>query len=335
MKYDFKIYRLLLIVGLQGEINMAYINTYTKEEQKALAIEKVKRTLEKINTDVLSLFNNSTFPDYLEFVANFHYFDVNNTILIYQQKTDATFVASFKTWERLSFDCWGDVNRPVFASSQKGKGIGILVPYILKKQAVSYFDYHVVFVFDKEQTNGIPVPVVPWDLSKSKTDSRALYDAFREKAPFNIVFTETEEQTHRFKYIQSTGNGKDELILNRSDQDNHFLLCSYIMRHFVVQDLRKRLTDCSEDELQKICECVSFIVSAYFGLPTNKDIFFFVKYWCGNDPKIMIKTLNTVQTHAHRLIEVLEEEMVFQKDMNNNDIFDDEDIFELSSMCKL
>ena len=131
---------------------MAYSNNYTKEEQKALAVEKVQKALIKVKQDVIGIFDESRFADYLRFAANFHYFDVNNTMLVYKQRPSATFLASFRTWEKLNVEAWGDPNRPVFTSLQKGKGIGILVPYILKKKsdalitpsskAFSYFDYH-------------------------------------------------------------------------------------------------------------------------------------------------------------------------------------------------
>ncbi len=321
---------------------MAYTNTYTKEEQKALAIEKVKRTLAKIKTDVVSVFDVNSFPDYLEFVARFHYFDVNNTVLVYGQNPTATFLASFKAWEQFGLECWGDPKRPVFATSQKGKGIGLLAPYILKKsaedvpggrQAISYFDYHVVFVFDKEQTNNIPLPFLPWDLANNEEDSRALFHAFNVGPTFNITF-ENRERSFRYLYTPPAGpDAKGSLVLNSLDAENYYLLCSYVLKNYVVQHLRARLKTSSEDEFQRTSECVTFVLASYFGLPRDREAFFFVKLWGRNDPVRMLNVLNRVQTLSHVLIEMLEEELVFQKSLNNiEDIYDDDEIFDIGDV---
>lgn len=318
---------------------MAYINTYTKEEQKALAVEKVRQTLAKINTDVISVFDSDVFSDYLDFVARFHHYDVYNTMLVYKQQPTATFLASFKAWEQFSFECWGDANRPVFASSQKGKGIGILAPYILKRKiegsspsgqkGVSYFDYHVVFVFDKDQTNNIPVPFLPWDLSNSKEDSMALFNALKEKAPFHVVF-EGKERSFRFMYKPTDRpDEKGTLILNYSDIERQHVLCSYVIKNYVLCSMRNKLKSLSEDELQKTCECISYVMSKYFGLPADKDAFFYVRIWGQNNTRKMLNILNRVQKYAHLFIEELEEEMVFQKSMSSiEDVYDDDEIFD-------
>ena len=318
---------------------MAYTNTYTKEEQRALAVEKVKRSLAKVKSDVVTIFDAAVFPDYLDFVAKFHYYDVNNTVLIFGQNPDATFLSSFKAWQQFCLECYGDPKRPVFSTSQKEKGIGLLAPYILKKtidgaprerQAISYFDYHVVFAFDKAQTNNIPLPFLPWDLAGNEADSRALFQAFQGQPELDIQF-EGRERSFQFAYTPPASPGeKGLLVLNRLDAGNYYLLCSYVLKHYVAQQLKKRLKVSSEDEFQRTCECVTYVLASYFGLPRDKNAFFFVKSWGRNDQARMLNILNRVQTLSHLLIEALEEELVFQKSLDNvEDIFDDDEIFDI------
>ncbi len=325
---------------------MAYSNNYSKEELKALAIEKVQKSLFKVKQDVVGVFNESRFPDYLKFAANFHYFDVNNTMLVYMQRPTATYLASFKAWEKFSVEAWGDPNRPVFTSLQKGKGIGILVPYILKKKAdsvsygvsatkpmaFSYFDYHVVFVFDREQTNDIPTPLISWDLSKSKNDCIALFNAFKVTAPFDIVFSDKSENSADLIYESySTGEDKGALVLNPKDRNNYYLLCSNIVNAYTKQALKSLQSEHKEDEYQKICECVAFMISSYFKLPTEQYSFFFAGHWCGGDSDNMIRILNTVQSSAHNIIDSLEEEMTFYNGaVEEYESFDNDDIFEFN-----
>lgn len=320
---------------------MAYTNTYTKEEQRALAVEKVKRALAKVKSDVVTIFDATVFPDYLDFVARFHYYDVNNTVLIFGQKPGATFLSSFKAWQQFCLECYGDPKRPVFSTSQKDKGIGLLAPYILKKalddapgqrQSISYFDYHVVFAFDKEQTNNIPLPFLPWDLSSNAEDSHALFQAFQDQPELHIRF-EGRERSFRFAYTPPTSpDEKGLLVLNSLDAENYYLLCSYVLRNYVAQHLRKRRKVSSEDEFQRTCECVTYVLASYFGLPRDREAFFFVKLWGRNDPVRMLNVLNRIQTLSHMLIEALEEDLVFQKSLNNvEDIYDDDEIFDIGA----
>lgn len=321
---------------------MEYSDNYTKEEKKQLAKDKVEKALAKIKADVVSVFDNSTFPDYLKFAANLHYFDVNNTLLIYKQRPDAVFLASFRVWEKLSAEYWGDANHSVFASSQKGKGIGILAPYILKKTldktsgqkslGISYLDYHVVFVFDQTQTNNIPAPTTAWDISSKAADGAALFAAFKEKAPFDIVFSPEGKAPQRYLYENKLPPEKDSLILNFKDKNDYYLLCSYVIKPFVLHSLKNTLKSHSDADIQKICECTSFMVANYFGLPTNEYIFFFIEQWGENNPKKELEILKVVQGAAHWLIDTLEDEMLFYKSTyETEDFFDNNDIFEFNA----
>ncbi len=327
---------------------MAYSNNLTRAEQKTLAKEKVDKALAKINTDVVSVFNNAELPKFLKFAANFHYFDIYNVLLIYKQRPTASFIASFRTWEKFSIENWGDPNRPVFSSSQKGKGIGILVPYILKKRSyvkdeagqskrkvVSYFDYHVVFVFDKEQTNGIPAPVFDWNISESPTDAEAVFNALKSKAPFDISFSNDIDAGYNFVFNNAGENAAvvDTLLLRMQDKNDFYKLCNNVINIFTLKILRDIEEKYSRDDFQKIVECVSYMLSCYFGLPTEQYVFFFASSWFKDSVADMINVLDVVQRAVHRIIEMLEEESMFFKSLygDSNDAINNDDVFVFSN----
>lgn len=324
---------------------MAYVNNLSKEEQKRLAREKVEKALMKINSDVFSIFDTDTLPPFLSFMAKFHYFDVNNLVLIYKQRPTATFIASYNTWERISLNHWHDPSRPVFLSSQKGQGIGILAPYVLKKKlsdatdlrsaavstrVVPYFEYHIVFVFDREQVNGIPAPVASWDLSKDKIDAEAAFHAFKAIAPFHIVFS--ADENFKGHYVFEDGkpdeNRPDVLVLNGKCRHDCYALCNFIVRIFVSKSMPKLQAKYSPDEFEKFTECVSFVIANYFGLPVDSYTFFFAKTW-GRSSQNMLELLYIVRHYAHLLIENLEAEMIDYKKQFNmpEDTFSFDDDF--------
>lgn len=330
---------------------MAYTSNISKEEQKRLAQEKVDKSFARIHSGVVSVFSNDALPAFLEFTAKFHYFDSNNLILIYKQRPSATFIAPFKTWERIGLNHWHDPLRPVFLSSQKGQGIGILAPYILKKKisdsadlrtattrtrVVSYLDYHVVFVFDREQTNGIPAPVVEWNLSRDKFDAEAAFNALKAIAPFNIVFS--TDSNFKGNYVFEKGENRfghvDTLVLNAQHRSNYFALCNFTVKTFVTASLKKLEDRLSRDDFEKVSECVSFVVASYFGLSLDAYFFFFVNTWA-NDSTKMLEILDYIRQAAHSLIERIEAEMIEYKALHghNEDIYAvDDEVSEFDSL---
>lgn len=329
----------MILKSIFGMVFMAYSSNITKEEQKRLALEKIEKSFAKINSDVFSIFDKDTLPVFLAFMAKFHYFDVYNLILIFKQRPTATFIASFNTWERISINHWHDPSRRVFLSSQKEKGIGILAPYILKKKIsdsmnlrsasvgariVSYFDYHIVFVFDKAQTNGIPAPAIEWELSKNKFDAEAAFHALKTTAPFDIVFSVDENFKGNYVFEEDTKKpGRNAtLVLNSKYRFDHYTLCNFIIRSFVLRSLGDIENKYSADDLEKLVECVSFVIASYFGLSTNEYTFFFARMWATNSQN-MLEIINTVRQSAHMLIENIESEMIEYK----SQFGDDEDIY--------
>lgn len=319
----------------------------TKEEQRALAKMKVEKALLKIKRDVASVFTNSQLPEFLSFAVKFHYFDVNNVLLLYKQYPEATFVASFKTWKSFSDEFWGKGrSHSVFSTSQKGNGIGILAPYILKKKItdssnqgregskslVSYLDYHVVFVFDKSQTNKIPSPIIPWDLQGREEECELLFKAMNVNAPFFICFEDSNSsKNYRYEAVK-VGQGKDKLFFNVQDRGNYFDLCNYTIKHYVLGSLQELKARYPANEYQKIAECVAYMISSYFGLPVNDYVFFFANEWGYKTAGEMIELLATIHSSAHQLIEELEEEICYLRHLyGSEDLEDIDSLFEIIS----
>lgn len=331
---------------------MAYTSKLPKEEEKRLAQEKVQNSFAKVQTDVLSVFNKDALPAFLRFAAKLHYFDAYNLLLVYNQRPTASFVAPYRTWEQISINHWHDPSRLILSPPQKKQGIGVLAPYILKKKLsdamdlrsasiatkiISYLDYHVVYVFDKEQTNGIPAPVMDWELSKNKNDAEAAFQALRTVAPFEIVFA-LEDSNFKGNFVFKEGDevaGRpDTLLLNAKYKHDHFTLCNLIIRSVVVHWLIKSETKYTGDELEKIVECVSFVIASYFGLLTSEYTFFFVRTWAST-PEQMLEILKSICLISHSLIEEIETEMIDYKSQmgSDDDIYVlDEDIYEFENM---
>ena len=86
--------------------------------------ERLKDITDSIETGIKELFESDRYRQYLTTMSRFHKYSVNNTMLIYMQRPDATHVAGFNKW------------RDQFGRSVKRakKGIKIIAPTPFKKK---------------------------------------------------------------------------------------------------------------------------------------------------------------------------------------------------------
>ena len=61
--------------------------------------DRLKEITTGIEQGIKDLFNSDRYASYLRTMSHFHHYSVNNTMLIYKQKPDATLVAGFNKWE--------------------------------------------------------------------------------------------------------------------------------------------------------------------------------------------------------------------------------------------
>lgn len=149
--------------------------------EKQTSKDRMREIVDSIETGIKELFESDKYRQYLSTMSRFHRYSVNNTMLIYMQRPDATHVAGFNKWR----DQFG-------RNVMKGeKGIKIIAPTPYKKKIeevkldpdtktpmldadgkvmveekeVKIPMYKVVSVFDVSQTEGKPLPQLASDLN--------------------------------------------------------------------------------------------------------------------------------------------------------------------------
>ena len=166
--------------------------------------ERLKDITDSIETGIKELFESDRYRQYLATMSRFHRYSVNNTMLIYMQRPDATHVAGFNKWR----DQFG-------RSVKKGeKGIKIIAPTPFKKKieqqkldpdtklplrdengdiiteekTVQIPMYRPVVVFDVQQTAGKPLPELAANLTGDVQNYEVFMEALRRSAPVPIFF---------------------------------------------------------------------------------------------------------------------------------------------------
>ena len=72
------------------------VNETTERKEKSKSSkERLKDITDSIETGIKELFESDKYKNYLQTMSRFHRYSVNNQMLIYMQKPDATLVAGF------------------------------------------------------------------------------------------------------------------------------------------------------------------------------------------------------------------------------------------------
>ena len=173
-------------------------------ENKPTNRERLSEITDGIEQGIKELFESEKYMCYLSVMSRFHRYSVNNTMLIYMQKPDATLVAGYNKWK-------DQFERHV----KKGEhGITIIAPTPYKKKIeeqkldpdtkapildkdgkivteekeIEIPMFRPVKVFDVSQTDGKPLPELASSLSGNVPNYEAFMEALRRSAPVPITF---------------------------------------------------------------------------------------------------------------------------------------------------
>ena len=172
------------------------------ENEKQTNKERLKDITDSIERGIQELFQSDKYAQYLRTMSRFHKYSVNNTMLIYMQKPDATLVAGFNKW-RDQFE----------RNVMKGeKGIKIIAPtpfkkkieqekrdpdtnlpmldadgkVIIEEKEIKIPMFKPVTVFDVSQTDGKPLPQLASDLTGNVQNYEIFMEALRRASPVPI-----------------------------------------------------------------------------------------------------------------------------------------------------
>ena len=166
--------------------------------------ERLQEITAGIEQGIKELFESERYRQYLSTMSRFHHYSVNNTMLIYMQRPDATLVAGFNKWKN-------QFERHV----KKGEhGITIIAPTpykkkieemkrdpdthapildadgkaVMEEKEIEIPMFRPVKVFDVSQTDGKPLPELASSLSGTVPHYEAFLEALRRSAPVPIEF---------------------------------------------------------------------------------------------------------------------------------------------------
>ena len=297
-------------------------------EQKQSMKDRLREITDGIEQGIKELFESDKYRQYLTTMSRFHRYSVNNTILIYLQKPDATLVAGFNKWK-------DQFERHV----KKGEhGITIIAPTPYKKKVeeqkidpntkapmldkdgkviteekeIEIPMFRPVKVFDISQTDGKPLPQIVNELTGDVRQYEVFMEALKRSSKVPISMEAIQEGVDG--YFSLT----EQRIVIQESMSQIQTVCAVIheMAHSMLHNYKKEQQDVgAETETQESikrkdrhtqeveAESISYAVCQYYGIQTGENSFGYIAGWSqGKELAELKASLENINKTANELI---------------------------------
>lgn len=288
--------------------------------EKKTMKEKMKELTDRMEQGVKEVFESGAYENYLKVMSKFHRYSYRNTVLIWMQNPDATYVAGYDAWKN-------DFNRYV----KKGeKGIRIFAPSEYKIQReqqkidpvtnlpevdgmgqpvmetveIKQRGFMATTVFDILQTEGEELPELVKPLSGDVKNYEAFMKAIESVSPVPIEYGRTgnadgyydlEEQ----KIVLSEYLGPTQTILTTLHEVVHAKLHNLEAKEQeaeqgVVKDIQTKEVE---------AESIAYVVCQRYGIQTGDNSFGYIASW--SKAKELPQLQNSLQTISKTANEII------------------------------
>ena len=289
--------------------------------------ERLQQITAGIEQGIKELFESEKYMRYLSAMSRFHRYSVNNTMLIYMQKPDATLVAGYNKWKN-------QFERHV----KRGEhGITIIAPTPFKKKIeeqkldpdtkapildaegkavmeereVEIPMFRPVKVFDVSQTDGKPLPELASTLSGNVQNYEAFMEALRRSAPVPLSVEPMAANMDgyfspdRQRIAIRAGMSEVQTVSAAVHEIAHSKLHNYAkaqeeaVRAGDKEPPKKK--DRNTEEVE--AESISYAVCQYYGIQTGENSFGYIANWSqGKELPELRASLETINKTAGELI---------------------------------
>ena len=289
--------------------------------------ERLQQITAGIEQGIKELFESEKYMRYLSVMSRFHRYSVNNTMLIYMQKPDATLVAGYNKWKN-------QFERHV----KRGEhGITIIAPtpfkkkieeqkldpdtkapmldaegkIIMEEREVEIPMFRPVKVFDVSQTDGKPLPELASSLSGNVQNYEAFMEALRRSAPVPLSVEPMAENMDGYfspdqqRIAIRAGMSEVQTVSAAVHEIAHSKLHNYAkaqeeaVRAGDKEPPKKK--DRNTEEVE--AESISYAVCQYYGIQTGENSFGYIANWSqGKELPELRASLETINKTAGELI---------------------------------
>lgn len=282
--------------------------------------EKIKAAFEQIEKGIAAIDTDKDWLQFLTFQSRFYSYSVGNTMLIYRQNPDASFVKGYRAWNELG--------RYVKKGS---KGIAILAPCVRKTKAENdvadredcksdsdkkvVTGFRIAYVYDIADTDGSDefLPVLVKGMAGNSDRERDIYEKLRDIVSQEHLVLEVTGMASKGSYNLETG-----FISINVDYDYLQRIKTLLHEYAHAVDYAMNPEkDIKKNVRELVAESVAFVVMQYMGFDTSAYSIGYIKSW-SKDVEELKTVVVTVQKIACRIIDKVES----QEELMKEDTYD-------------
>ncbi|NLC73647.1 MAG: JAB domain-containing protein [Clostridiales bacterium] len=308
-----------------GEKSAEYKTPGRFDPKQAMEARKkeMKDITSKLEQGVAEVFQSDRYKEFLNTMAKFPKYSLNNNLLIMMQKPDASLCQSYTGWKQMGrFVRHGE------------KGIRILapVPYRLEKDKekmtpdgkavldkdgepvrehieINMTAFKAVSTFDVSQTEGDPLPQLgESELTGSVEGFSKLFEAIKEAGPVPVAFEDIKSGAKGYFH---TGENRIAIQNGMSEVHNiKTLIHETAHAKLHNMNLQKARDDGGQSRNSKEIEAesVAFTVCQHYGIDTSDYSFAYIAGWSeGKEMSELKESLATIRQSSSELIAAIDE----------------------------
>ena len=292
-------------------------------ESKDKRADELQQITDKLEKGVMDIFQSEKYKQFLDIMAKFPKYSVNNAILIMMQKPNAQLCQSFTGWKQMG--------RYV----KKGeKGISILAPApykiereqttldgkgrpvydadgdpVKEKVEVTIQAFKVVKTFDLSQTDGKELPSIgPSELVGNIEGYPKFLQALQEISPVPEFFERVDGNAKGFYHLED----KKIVVQDGMSEVQTIKTLLHEMAHQKLhdKDTVPEAKDISRNGKEVEAESVAYVVCQHYGINTSDYSFSYVAGWSeGKETPELKASLDKIRQTASEFIYQIDQKM--------------------------
>lgn len=308
---------------IEGEIPENIQKKIDRIESRDKRADELHQITDKLEKGVKDVFQSDKYKQFLNVMAKFPRYSVNNTMLIMMQRPDAQLCQSFTGWKQMG--------RYV----KKGeKGISILAPApykiereqtkldekgrpvfdadgepVKEKVEVTIRAFKVVKTFDLSQTDGKELPTIgPSELVGNIEGYPKLLQALQEISPVPVSFELIDGDAKGFYHLED----KKIVVQDGMSEVQTIKTLLHEMAHQKLHDKDNvpEAKDISRNGKEVEAESVAYVVCQHYGINTSDYSFSYVAGWSeGKETPELKASLDKIRQTASEFIYQIDQRM--------------------------
>ncbi len=313
---------------VRGEVPKEIQKKVQMIESREKQADQLKEITDKLEQGVAEVFSSDKYKQFLDIMAKFPRYSVNNNILIMMQKPDAQICQSFTGWKEMG---------RFVKKGEKGIKIIAPAPYTIQREQnkldesgrpmmdhdgepimesveIKINAFKVVSTFDVSQTDGKELPSLGVDELMGSVDGYGtFFEALKQSCPVPMEFEDIPGGAKGY-YSQTE---KRIAIQEGMSEAQTVKTAIHEMAHQKLHAIELGNKDLSRNSKEVEAESVAYTVCQHYGIDTSDYSFSYVAGWSeGKEMPELKASLDTIRKAASEMIASIDEkieELVSQK----------------------